>query len=147
MLGRKIKQEHARKRNKAYYWARKSYEKKRVWIVAKSYIHTPKPQIQGMEPTRGRIGARALPWDCGEKRRIKGVWMCLGKKLERKEKGFAQKTGQNLLFWGKNKGFGSLNSLIQTFSFRRPLSGCWQCPATTQAPPATHTNINNSGFF
>ena len=40
--------------------------------------------------------------------------MCLGEKLERKEKGFAQKTGQNLLFWGKNKGFGSLNSLIQT---------------------------------
>ena len=86
-----------------------------MWIVAKSYIHTPKPQIQGMEPTRGRIGARALPCDYGEKRRIKGVWMCLGEKLERKEKGFAQKTGQNLLFWGKNKGFGSLNSLIQTF--------------------------------
>ena len=46
-----------------------------------------------MEPRRERLGARTLPCDCGEKRRIKGVWMCLGEKLERKEKGFAQKTG------------------------------------------------------
>ena len=30
-----------------------------------------------MEPRRGRLGARTLPCDCGEKRRIKGVWMSL----------------------------------------------------------------------
>ena len=36
-------------------------------------IHTPKPQIQGMETRRGRLGARILPCNCGEKRRIKGV--------------------------------------------------------------------------
>ena len=41
-------------------------------------IHTPKPQIQGMETRRGRLGARILPCNCGEKRRIKGVQMCLG---------------------------------------------------------------------
>ena len=52
---------------------RKSYEKKSVWIVAKSYIHTPKPQIQDMEPRRERLTARTLPCDCAEKRRIKGV--------------------------------------------------------------------------
>ena len=27
-----------------------------------------------MEPRKGRLGARTLPCDCGEKRRIKGVW-------------------------------------------------------------------------
>ena len=40
-------------------------------------MHTPKPQIQGMEPRRGRLGARTLPYDCGVKRRIKGFWWCL----------------------------------------------------------------------
>ena len=45
---------------------------------------TLKPQIQGMEPRRGRLGARTQPCDCGEKRIIKGVWMCLGEKLEKK---------------------------------------------------------------
>ena len=27
-----------------------------------------------MEPRKGRLGARTLPCDFGEKRRIKGVW-------------------------------------------------------------------------
>ena len=30
-----------------------------------------------MESRRGRLSARTLPCDCGEKRRIKGAWMCL----------------------------------------------------------------------
>ena len=53
-----------------------------------------------MEPRRERLGARTLPCDCGEKRRIKSVWMCLEKKLERREKEreFAQKTAQKLVF-------------------------------------------------
>ena len=53
-----------------------------------------------MEPRRERLGARTLPCDCGEKRRIKSVWMCLEKKLERREKEreSAQKTAQKLVF-------------------------------------------------
>ena len=35
--------------------------KKKVWIVAKKIHPQPKPQIQGMEPRRGRLGARTLP--------------------------------------------------------------------------------------
>ena len=35
-----------------------------------------------MESRRGRLGARPLPCDCGEKRKIEGVWMCLGEKLD-----------------------------------------------------------------
>ena len=42
-----------------------------------------------MEQRRGRLGARTLPCDCGEKRRTKGVWICLGEKLERGEREFA----------------------------------------------------------
>ena len=42
-----------------------------------------------MEPRRGSLGERTLPCNCGEKRRIKGVWMCLGEKLERGEREFA----------------------------------------------------------
>ena len=58
-----------------------------------------------MEPRRGRLGARTLPCNCGEKRRIKGVLMYLGDKLERKERQSAQKNApklpQNLLLHGK----------------------------------------------
>ena len=39
-----------------------------------------------MEPRRGKLGARTLPCHCGEKRRIKGVWMCLEEKLERRKR-------------------------------------------------------------
>ena len=55
----------------------KAMKRKRVWIVAKKLHTHPKPQIQGLEPRRERLGARSLSCDCGEKRRIKGVWMCL----------------------------------------------------------------------
>ena len=55
---------------------RKSYEKKSVWIVAKSYIHTPKPQIQDMEPKRAKLGARTLPCDCGKREESK-VFRCV----------------------------------------------------------------------
>ena len=45
-----------------------------VWDTKPDFpSHTPNPQIQGMEPRRGRLGARILPCHCGEKRRIKGV--------------------------------------------------------------------------
>ena len=45
-----------------------------------------------MGPRSGRLGARTLPCDCGEKRRIKGVWMRLGEKLERRERKSTWKT-------------------------------------------------------
>ena len=37
---------------------------KRKWC-GESYIHTPKLEIQSMEPRRGRLSARILPCDCG----------------------------------------------------------------------------------
>ena len=70
----------------------KAIKRKSCGLQLKSYIHTPKPQIQGMEPRRGRLDARKLPCDCGEKRRIKGVWMSLGEKLERGQRESAQET-------------------------------------------------------
>ena len=51
----------------------KAIKRKECGLQLKSYIHTHKPQIQGMEPMRERLGARTLPCDCEEKRRIKGV--------------------------------------------------------------------------
>ena len=47
-------------------------------------MHTPKPQFEDMKPRRGTLSARTLPCDCGEKRRIKGIWICLGEKSQRK---------------------------------------------------------------
>ena len=81
-------------------------ERKGCGLYLKSHIHTPKPQIQDMEPRRERLGARTLPCDCGEKRRIKSVWMCLEKKLERREKEreSTQKTAQKLVFFCKMMG-------------------------------------------
>ena len=78
-------------------------ERKGCGLYLKSHIHTPKPQIQDMEPRRERLGARTLPCDCGEKRRIKSVWICLEKKLERREKEreSAQITAQKLVFFAK----------------------------------------------
>ena len=63
--------------------------------------------------------------------------MCLGEKLERKERGFAQKTAQNLFFFfWQNEGFGCIYSLIMTL---------WL--PTIQGLPATPVDINNSAFF
>ena len=52
-----------------------------------------------MGPRRGRLGARTQPRDCGENRRIKGVWMCLGEKLERRERIYLE----NYPFFFNNK--------------------------------------------
>ena len=51
----------------------KTMKRKQCGLQLKSYIHTPKPQIQDMESMRGRLSARTLPYDCEENRRIKGV--------------------------------------------------------------------------
>jgi len=65
MLGRKINQEHARKAIKHIIEQEKLGKAiKRKWC-GESYIHTPKPEIQSMEPRRGRLSARILPCDCG----------------------------------------------------------------------------------
>ena len=53
-----------------------------------------------MEPRSGRLGAITLPCDCGEKRRIKGVWICLGEKLERGERESAQNIFYFFAKWG-----------------------------------------------
>ena len=79
-----------------------------------------------MEPRRGGLSARTLPCDCGENRRIKGVWMCLGEKLERRERGYVRK-----------EGFGSTYSGILTHLLL----------AAIQCALATSTNISSFGFF
>ena len=42
-----------------------------VWIAAKSYIHTLKPQIQNVEPRKRRLGIKTIPCIFGEEGRIK----------------------------------------------------------------------------
>ena len=37
----------------------------------KGYIHTPKPQIQSVEPRKGRLGTKAIPCVLGEEEGIK----------------------------------------------------------------------------
>ena len=50
----------------------------------KSYIYTPKPQIQSVEPRKGRLGIRTIPCVFGEERRIKNFDVCFGCLEERK---------------------------------------------------------------
>ena len=89
-----------------------------------------------MEPRRERLGARTLPCDCGEKRRIKGVWMSLdvfGREIrERGERG----STQNLLFL-QNEGTECIYSWILTL----------QLPIATQCALATPADIDSSSFF
>ena len=55
-----------------------------------SYIHTPKPQIQDVEPRRRRVGIRKIPCVFSEERKIKKLLcvLCfLGEKYgEKREK-------------------------------------------------------------
>ena len=45
----------------------KRFRRLGVWMIAKkSYIHTPKPQIQSAEPRKGRLGKKAIPCVLGE---------------------------------------------------------------------------------
>ena len=70
----------------------KPIKRKGCGLQLKSYIHTPKPQFQDMKPRRGTLSARTLPCDCGEKRRIKGIWICLGEKSQRKRERICPKS-------------------------------------------------------
>ena len=104
----------------------------KVWIVAKKLHPHPKPQIQGMEPRRGRLGARTLPCDCGENRRIKSVWWCLdvfGREIrERRVRiclGNAQKIFLFFFFFCKMRGLGAFIVGFWPFGFWQPLSGHW----------------------
>ena len=59
-------------RQKSKINARKRFRRLGVWMVAKKiYIHTPKPQIQSVEPMKKRLGIRTIPCVFGEERRIK----------------------------------------------------------------------------
>ena len=85
MLGSKIKQEYARKRNE-------------YGFQLKSYNHTPKPQIQGIEPMRGRLRARTLPCDCREKGGIKSFLMCFWERnVDKRERKLPTKFPKNAL--------------------------------------------------
>ena len=81
-------------------------------------MHTPKPQIQGMEPRRGRLGARTLPYDCGVKRRIKGFWWCLdvfGREIrERRERIFPGNYPKSFFFFLQNEWSGGMYGLWHT---------------------------------
>ena len=67
MIETRKSKKHVKESNKAYYHGRKSknmlgkrFRKLGVWMIAKSYIHTPKPQIQSVEPRKGRLSAKAI---------------------------------------------------------------------------------------
>jgi len=55
-------------------------------LSLKSYIHTPKPKIQGIEPRRERFRVRTLPFNCKERGEIEGFWMCFWEKKKCLEK-------------------------------------------------------------
>ena len=58
-----------------------------------------------MESRRGRLVARKLPCDCGEKRRIKGVWMhfdVFGREIrEKKERIYLENCPKSYPFYCK----------------------------------------------
>ena len=54
----------------------KRFRRLGVWMLAKKlHPHTPKPQIQSVEPRKGSLSAKAIPCVLGEKGRIKTL-MC-----------------------------------------------------------------------
>ena len=81
---------HVIKARESKISARKIFRELGVWIVTKSYIHAPKPQIQSVEPRRRRLGIRIIPCIFGEEGRINRlgcvfcvflcVKMCLGER-------------------------------------------------------------------
>ena len=108
---KKKKQEHARESNKANFEQEKAMKRKGSGLQLKNHIYTPKPQIQDMEPRRERLTARTLPCDCAEKRRIKGVQMCLdmfGREIrEKRRKDLSKKlpkSSSSFFFFGKMRG-------------------------------------------
>ena len=76
----------------------------------KSYIHTPKPQIQGVEPRKRRLGIRTKPCIFGEEKNQEAlicfvnVFMCKnafgreGKCVENIQ--VESRTPESLLFFG-----------------------------------------------
>ena len=64
---------HIKESNKTYYYGKKSKNMlgKRFRRLGKSYIHTPKPQIQDVEPRKGRLGLKTIPCILGGDARIK----------------------------------------------------------------------------
>ena len=91
----------------------------------KSYIHTPKLQIQSVEPRRRRLGIRTIPCIFGEKGRIKRL-RCVFV-FEREEKCVDNvqeeiKTQKNNLLWSG----GCPGPFIAPTRFTRrwPFKGC-----------------------
>ena len=105
-----------------------------------------------MEPGRGRLGVRRLHCDCGENRRIKGVWWCLDvfrrEIWERRER-ICPETSQILFYFIfififlQNEGSGCIYRPFLTFQLPTALPPL----AAKQGPLATPVNINSSSFF
>ena len=93
-LEAQIKQEHAKEIKKTCYSSknskinvRKIFRRLDVWMIAKkSYIHTPKPQIQSVEPRKGRLGIRTIPSIFGEERKNQEALMYFCWCLEEEKK-------------------------------------------------------------
>ena len=84
-----------------------------------------------MKPRRGTLSARTLPCDCGENRRIKGIWICLGEKSQRKRERICPENCPKSKKERK-RFLGVFIAKIWPFSFWRPLSGRWP-PLLTSA--------------
>ena len=66
-----------------------------------------------MEPRRRRLGASTLPWNYGEKKRIKGVWVCLdmfGREIRERSERIYPEIAQNIFVCVcvQNEGFGGI---------------------------------------
>ena len=95
-------------------------------MVAKKLHHTPKPQIQSVEPRRRRLGIRTIPCVFGEERRIKRFWYVFWKRGERCSKRLsrAQEPGRPLFFWFE----GCLGPFIALAHFSRWTAATFKRP-------------------
>ena len=106
----------------------------------KSYIHTPKPQIQGVEPRKRRLGIRTKPCIFGEEKNQEAlicfvnVFMCKnafgreGKCVENIQA--KSRTPKSLLFFGLGvpRAFYSPNTDYKVTAIvgpPQPLKGRW----------------------
>ena len=84
----------------------------------KSYIHTPNPQIQGIEPRKRKLGIRSIPFIFGEEKNqealIYFVSVFLWKNVFGREGKFVEnvqvksKTQESLLFFWSGGAWGLL---------------------------------------
>ena len=81
-----------------------------MWIVAKKLHHTPKPQIQGVEPRKRRLSIRTIPCIFGEEKSQETLICCVSvfvcknvfgreEKMCKKRPGKEQNPKKSLFLW------------------------------------------------